>query len=457
MEQGTGFGLTELDLMDTSREEEDEHENARRERRERTRTMTMTMEGSGTFIVTYASRDPDRNAHRMRKRKERGEGASVSYTLGGEIKRMRTRNMEDSIPLTDTIGGVPPEIAHRIMSFTGLRSALLTARTSRTHRALLASVLMREDRPYKIMLGERNMEPKSESFLLDRDCVFTIKENGIASINDVRLEDNPIGRVPRCVWIPRIVEADDGRFYMAKGYALDEIRITEERSVEYRYMTSIGRKMLTIWNHTQYGTIAMTDYLYHEPGDKHGNGDRHGTGLVYVKKGTKHHLWFFHKMIYASFLDDETIIVAMYKGKTYVVALLHQDGSEIWNIDIGKMHLECACMIFNGMVLFSVTYPMSTTRTVFLIERGPIVEDAFHLDMENDGMLIKRIAYERGMIVMILGKQYNISYDKIIALDVLYGTRKEWKMKSEATRKNITQAEGLRLLIGVNYVHVLTV
>ena len=162
-------------------------------------------------------------------------------------------------------------------------------------------------------------------------------------------------------------------------------------------------------------------------------------------------------------IGEDMMLMAMRHGITLSnkIALTDGRGRTIWETDVGDMVMECACTILNGMILFSVTHPREDERTVFVIERGPEVRTAFHLDVKHDGRIVKRIAYERGLVVMVVGprrdrREMTEGYDAVVVLDTLHGAYKEWTIDAMSTQSlsDVTQARGLEFLIGINHFRV---
>lgn len=115
-------------------------------------------------------------------------------------------------------------------------------------------------------------------------------------------------------------------------------------------------------------------------------------------------------------------------------------------------------MIFNGIILFSVIHPGSLRRTVFLIERDAKARKAFHLHIPESQLIVKRMAYERGVLVMLLGpdrKGITHAYKKVVALDILHGAQTEWDINEEAFDANTLQARGLQFMLNETYIQIL--
>lgn len=125
-------------------------------------TFQVSLEEEDVRNDTAASEGPQQG-------KRKGIEVGTLHRAGGVHKRLRTYDAA-SLAWNETLGGVPAEIAHMIMGFTGLRASLSIARTSKAHRLLLMQILQRDEQPPQISLKRRKTK---DSYLMDIDLILT--------------------------------------------------------------------------------------------------------------------------------------------------------------------------------------------------------------------------------------------------------------------------------------------
>lgn len=388
----------------------------------------------------------------------------------------------------DTMEGLPLEMVHAIMSFTGMRELLSMGRTSKTHREILKMMMGRT--------GEADPSPKihfrtrsyaGPGFLVNSDCLVSFPadrsniSHQVMKINDVEMKDNPIGTDSMIVNSPSIVwSPSKAKFFKIEGYRVSDHRMKGFLSHWFTLVMSVyrteGIRLHPSHHMNEYGCITLLEPIEREklleildtknhPQYEMSAGkvrksltSDHLTAIGYTHNDTTISIIINKKINRAIIINRECFLINIeVNGKNFIQKREKGTNKPLWTLPVYSLTLESACEIVNGIILISVIHPIEMRRTVFAIERGPSMKRAFHLRAPIDAKngIIKRMAYEDGVLAMVLGpSDIDTSYDRVLALDILKGETDEYVINANATTDHITQAKGLQFMIGYEYIRI---
>lgn len=424
---------------------------------------------------------------RSRERPSGGEGFEIRVKGEGPTKKFRTTGLEQN----RFLGEVPIEIVDSVMRMMGLKDVIRMQGMSTSFRDLLVHIMGRgHARPYDMRLRIDVGSSEGCSLILDGEDTIATDGSNLLTIDGVMVEDAPFK--PRALrnaipWLPGLMV--ENRYYEIKGYGLSREELIMDVDPFYNDLVSMSLQPMTKREFNgPYGTSRVSEPLSINELNKRirerqqssathldvdvlsrierrtkGWRNQVFTAIKYksMRDRTMHIRTLQLDVHHLSVLNERGYMIMGYReslvSRMTTVALMGPGWDTVWEVDIGEMMMECACEIVNGMILFSVVHPDTMRRTIFVIERGPKVRKAVHLDTEGDRRVIKMMAYHKGVAVAVTGPDRSKrEYDEIIAMDMMHGNRKSWKINPSAMWCEYdTQGKGLRFQLKNNNLQVI--